>query len=165
MDKRNKDSRQEAAPRDRSGYGEGSNAPGASVHLGDVSEMDYQEHLNRAWKGFGTSRGDLVDKPDGTVLHIKPMKYTLGLGIPGFLLLLGACLMHLIIERYGNPFVTVGGQNYSGLVRLIAMLSGGMMLIIAWPIRKPVGWSIEEQEQYEDSKQWAANRRMKDDRE
>ena len=165
MDKRNKDSRQEAAPRDRSGYGEGSNAPGASVHLGDLRLMDYQKSHRMMRHAFEHARDDLVDKPDGTVLHIKPMKYTLGLGIPGFLLLLGACLLHLFIERYGNPFVTAGGQNYRGLVRLIAMLSGGMMLIIAWPIRKPVGWSIEEQEQYEDSKQWAANRRMKDERE
>ncbi|MCB1218740.1 hypothetical protein KDL44_15250 [bacterium] len=165
MDKHHSDDETVRSQRDRSAYGEGSNSPGARVNLGDVGEMDYPEHLHRLRQGLGTSRFDLVDKPDGLIWHIKPLKYTLGLGLPGAFLLLGAMFMHVLLGEFGNPFVTAEGQNYSGLIRMLAMLAGAMLVIIAWPIRKPLGWTLEEQEQYEDSKQWAANRRMKDDRE
>ncbi|MEZ5337493.1 MAG: hypothetical protein R3F46_04440 [bacterium] len=164
MDKHHSDDGAVRSQRDHSAYGEGSNSPGASVSRDQRERFDYaQEEFARFTSE--NARYDLVDKPDGLIWHIKPLKYTLGLGIPGAFLLLGAMFMHVLLSEFGNPFVTTAGQNYSGLIRMLAMLAGAMLVIIAWPIRKPLGWTIEEQEQYEDSKQWAANRRMKDDRE
>ena len=149
--------------RDRKDFGLGANPPGASVSREQMERFDFHQEQF----GLFTSenaRYDLVDKPDGTIWHIKPMKYTLGLGIPGVLLLLSSMLLQLLIARFGNPFISADGQDYAGLVRLLAMLAGGIMLIIAWPIKKPPGWNVEQQEQYADSKQRAADKRMRNRR-
>lgn len=145
----------------REDQGLGSNPPGASVSREQLERYDMpQEQFGRF--SSENTRYDLEFKPDGYVWHIKPLVYTLGLGIPGLLLLLSSMLLHVLIAQYGNPFIGGNGTDYAGLVRLLTMLAGAFMLICAWPIRRPVGWTVEEQQQYEDSKQYVAKSRMRE---
>jgi hypothetical protein len=154
MDSDDRDSGKRKRDAERGDYGLGANPPGASVHMNDLPKRVNDYYSADAYrKSLSQARENLEFEPDGTVLHIKPLRYTLGLGVPGVLLLTASMLLHVLLKAYGNPFIGASGQDYAGLVRLLAMLTGGIMLIIAWPVKKPLDWTPEKQRELERERQ------------
>jgi hypothetical protein len=96
--------------------------------LAEGSYVDPMEAMAQAAANSADIEKIMREGEAATRIHVKPLWATLGLGIPGLLLLIS----QVWFEAWDRQF-HLGLHDYLPWLRLFALLGGGVLLIAAWP--------------------------------